>query len=387
MTFISIIIPFKKGKRYLIDCLDSLVEQNLSDEEIIIIANGIQENGIIDLIDDYGEKLNIQLQVFDEEIGAAKARNEGLKLASGQYVYFIDSDDYLYSDALSKLIDAAKKTGADFINGERINTYFIKHRFEEQLLETTPLKQNGLTDEEFSFKLLVGHHTRSMEVLSVLHALIKKDAIADTLFDEDNRYFTDYDFIVDIFDNVRSFCGVENSLYAKRESDDPINLISLNQEEKGDKFLLYCSEYEKVYNRISPLKEKKYELLIDEMLDKFYRHYYNYFAVDYARNPDEKWRTTYFDALHDILIDFNLSKLSGLRKMEMKAFQERNAKKLKSIIQLRFISHRIKEMATNYELFKQLVYLNVFNKRKLNENQIFIESFRGDFYSDNPKYI
>ena len=40
MSFISVVIPFKRGKRYLRDCLDSLVEQNLSDEEIIIIING-----------------------------------------------------------------------------------------------------------------------------------------------------------------------------------------------------------------------------------------------------------------------------------------------------------------------------------------------------------
>ena len=387
MTFVSIIIPFRKGKRYLIDCLDSLCEQNLSDEEIIIIINGNHEEGIADLINDYRQMLNVSVKVFDNPIRVARARNEGLKLAGGKYVYFIDSDDYIYSNGLSKLLGVAKKTDADFINGERINTYFIKHRFEEQLLETTPLKKGKLASEDFSFKLLVGHHTRSMEVLSVLHALIKREVIGDTLFNEDNRYFSDYEFITDIFKDINSFYGVEDALYAKRESDDPINLTSLNQEEKGDEFLLYCDEYEKVSNRISPLKEKKYKSLKEEMLGKFYKHYYNNFAVDFARNPDKKWRTAYFDALHDILADFNASKLGGLKKMEMKAFQDRNAKKLKSIIQFRFITHRVKEMATNYELFKQLVYLNFFNKQKLKENQIFIESFRGDFYSDNPKYL
>ena len=387
MSFIGIIIPFKKGKRYLKDCLDSLAEQNLKDEETIIIVNGNHEEGILELIKSYEDNLNIIIKTFEDEIGVAKARNEGLKTAQGKYVYFMDGDDYLYGDALPRLIDAALKSDADFINGERINTYFIRNRFKEQLLETTPSKQNKLSDEEYSLQLLVGTHTNSMEVLSVLHALIKRDAIGDAQFNEQNRYFSDYDFIMDIFDNINSFYGVENAIYAKRQSDDSIKLTSLNQEEKGDEFLLYCEEYNKVLDRISDLNTGKYELLKREMLNKFYRYYYDSFAVNYARNPDKKWRGQYFDELHNILAGFNANKLGLFKKMEMKAFQNNDAKKLKSFIQFRFIFNRFKQMAKSYELIKTLIYLNVFNKKPLKENQIFIESFRGDFYSDSPKYL
>lgn len=386
MCFISIIIPFQKGKRYLIDCLDSIVEQRLENEEILIVHNGNHEN-ISDLMDNYQNKLNIKVLSFNEEISVGKARNEGLKNACGKYVYFIDCDDYLYGDSLLKLINVAQQTNADFVNGERINTYFIRNRFSEQLLETNPLKKNKLTDEEYSFKLLVGHHTNSMEVLSVLHALIKKEVIGKKLFDENNRYFSDYDFMMDIFGDIESFYGVENALYAKRISDDPIKLTSLNQEEKGDNFLLYCDEYKNVLSRMSDLSNKMYSLLNEEMLDKFYREYYNDFAVNFARNPDKKWRGDYFDALHGILSQFNVNKLSFLRKKEMNAFKDKNTKKLKSIIQARFIFNRFNQMAHSYELVKQLIYLNIFNKKKINEKQILIDSFRGDFYSDSPKYL
>ena len=387
MSFISVIIPFKKGKRYLRDCLDSLSDQNLENEEIIIIINGSFEEDINDLIDSYTNKLNIIVKSFENELGVARARNEGLKIAQGKYVYFIDSDDYLYEDALSKLIDVAFKTDADFINGERINTYFIRNRFNEELLETTLLKQNKLNNEEYSFKLLIGTHTNSLEVLSVLHALIKKDVIEDVLFNEQNRYFSDYEFILNIFDNINSFHGVEDAIYAKRQSDDPIKLPSLSQEEKGDEFLLYCKEYETILDKISSLNAEKYVLLKEEMLNKFYKYYYDSFAINYARNPDNKWRKEYFDELYRILTNFNSNKLSLFKKMEMKAFQDKNTKKLKLFIQFRFIFNRFKQMAKSYELIKTLIYLNIFNKKPLNEKQIFIESFRGDFYSDSPKYL
>ena len=101
MTFLSIIIPFKKGKRYLKDCLESIREQNLSDFEIILVVNGAVEN-IDDLTSDSD---NIIVKTYADEMGVSKARNEALEMASGEYVYFIDSDDYIYKDGLSELVE------------------------------------------------------------------------------------------------------------------------------------------------------------------------------------------------------------------------------------------------------------------------------------------
>ena len=65
---------------------------------------------------------------------------------------------------------------------------------------------------EFPFLLLVGSKTNRLELMSALHSLIKRDKIT-TAFNESKRYFTDYDFMVDVVDNCNSFVGVENALY------------------------------------------------------------------------------------------------------------------------------------------------------------------------------
>ena len=175
MTFLSIIIPFKKGKRYLKDCLESIREQNLSDFEIILVVNGAVEN-IDDLTSDSD---NIIVKTYADEMGVSKARNEALEMASGEYVYFIDSDDYIYKDGLSELVECAKKTGADFINGQRIATYYIKNRFSEEFsVNNAKIMKNKYSDEEFSMRLVIGEND-NLEVLSVLHALIKRDVIGD----------------------------------------------------------------------------------------------------------------------------------------------------------------------------------------------------------------
>ena len=248
MTFISVIIPFNKEKRYLKDCLDSLANQNLQDAEVILVLNGVKED-IDDLLNEYD--LSFIIKTFKDEINVSKARNEALKIANGEYVYFIDSDDYIYKDGLSKLIGVAKSTKADFINGERINTAFIRDRFEEELEKLTEKKRpllakNKLEDDEFSFKLLVGDKTNVFEVLSSLHSLIKRQKIQDITFNESARYQSDYEFMVDVINSVGNAVGVEDAIYAKRISDDPLNLKSLNQEMGDDSFSIYAQNYKNV---------------------------------------------------------------------------------------------------------------------------------------------
>ncbi|KZX11793.1 bifunctional glycosyltransferase/CDP-glycerol:glycerophosphate glycerophosphotransferase [Methanobrevibacter oralis] len=377
MVFISIIIPFNKGKRYLKDCLESLKEQNLSDEEIILIINGNNEY-IDDLLNDYP---NIIIKYFDNEIGVAKARNEALEIATGKYIYFIDSDDYIFSNGLSKLIDVAHKTNGDFINGERINTYYIKDRFLEEFELTTPLKKKKLTNEEFSFKLVVGENTLGLELLSVLHSLIKKDKINNLRFNESKRYNSDYEFMIDVLNNCNTFFGVEDAIYAKRISDDPINLKSLNQEEKEDEFLIYCSEYKQSKNKLTN------DLIKQEMDNKLFNYYYVDFAKNFISNPNNKWRTIYFDELCELANNFNLKNINLIQKIEFKALKSKNKKIIQHLARIRINYHRTKVLIKELNRFPTFIYQKILNKRKINENKIIFESFSGNFYSDNPKYL
>lgn len=383
MTFISIIIPFDTVKRYLKDCLDSLREQNIDDCEIILVLNGAGEN-VDDLLKEYDD-LNIIIKSFDSSINVSKARNEGLKIAEGQYVYFIDSDDYIYQDALSKLIDVAQKTNADFINGERINTGFIKERFAEEIDKLAekkkyPLLKGKLSDDEFSSKLLVGDKTDDFEILSALHCLIKRDKIDDLLFDESIVYQSDYEFMVDVLNRMESFAGVENAIYAKRIRDDPINLKSLNQQMGGDKFLIYAEKFKKAIENID------IEVLRDEFASKLFKYYYSNFADNFYANPDKKWRNEYFDMLVGLMANMDFKNLSFYQKRELKALKSHDKNKLRKLLKLRINFSKLLEMDNMWRI-KAAIYYKIFNKKEINQKQIIFCSFRGDYYSDSPKYL
>lgn len=113
MTAISVIVPVYGTAAYLRPCLDSLLNQTFRDFEIIVINDGSpDESGTI--LADYQRRFPQMLHVLEQENhGISYTRNRGLREAAGEYVCFIDSDDYVAQDYLQALWSAADAAGAD----------------------------------------------------------------------------------------------------------------------------------------------------------------------------------------------------------------------------------------------------------------------------------
>ena len=99
---ISLIIPIYNVEQYLGRCLESIVKQSLFDIEIICIDDGTRDNSCT-VVDIYMKK-DYRIRLFHKENGGlSSARNEGLKYATGEYIWFIDSDDYIEENACERL--------------------------------------------------------------------------------------------------------------------------------------------------------------------------------------------------------------------------------------------------------------------------------------------
>ena len=386
MTFISIIIPCNTEKRYLRDCLDSIAEENLDDFEIILILNGVDED-IYEFLEKYNS-LNINTLHFDEEIGVAKARNIGLDNARGEYIYFIDADDYLDKNSLDKLINVARKTNADLINGGRRKTPFIRERFDEELdkMSKKLFKKNELSNMEFSIKLLIGSTRDIQELISCLHCLIKKDKISNIRFDETKKFFTDYDFMINVLENVNEFYGVEDALYAKRIRDDPVNSPSLTQEIKLNDFSIHFKQYSRIKKLLDNKKDIQFKILSSEIKRVMFKYYYYIFSHKFFKNKNKEWRTIYFDKICEISEDFN-EFVNWKSKNEIKALQNRDIKSFERFVKARFNYVYVKRILKNHWRFNVLLYDNIYNKKDVKDNQIIFTSFGGKYYSDSPKYL
>ena len=99
---VSVVIPVYKVEPYLRRCVDSVLAQTLSDLEIILVDDGSPDH-CPEICDEYASKYeNIQV-LHKPNGGLASARNAGMKMAAGKYLFFLDSDDWLDADGLEKL--------------------------------------------------------------------------------------------------------------------------------------------------------------------------------------------------------------------------------------------------------------------------------------------
>ena len=122
MKKVSIIVPVYNVEAYLEKCLDSLVNQTLKDIEIIVVNDGSPDNSQ-EIIDEYQKKYK-QIKAYKKENGGlSDARNFGIKKATGDYIAFVDSDDYIDLKMLEKMYNYAKDNSLDIVVCDTINVY------------------------------------------------------------------------------------------------------------------------------------------------------------------------------------------------------------------------------------------------------------------------
>ncbi len=110
---LSIIVPCYKVEKYLPRCLDSLVNQTLDGVEAICINDGSPDN-CLKILKDYKKKYGDKIVIIDKKNeGVWRGRMDGIKKAKGEFIGFVDSDDYVALDYAEKLYKAAKKEKAD----------------------------------------------------------------------------------------------------------------------------------------------------------------------------------------------------------------------------------------------------------------------------------
>jgi len=109
---LSVIIPVYNVRQYLARCLASIVQQNINDMEVILVNDGsTDESGI--MCDEWAKKDARIRVIHKKNEGPGYARNSGLAIATGQYVTFVDSDDYIAVDAYTKVLNRISNTDAD----------------------------------------------------------------------------------------------------------------------------------------------------------------------------------------------------------------------------------------------------------------------------------
>lgn len=195
MATVSVIIPVYKAEKYLNRCLDSLLAQTFENWIAICIDDGSPDNSGA-ILDSYADKDDRFIVIHKKNAGVSAARNDGIKKADGEYIFFMDADDWIDVDYLQHMVATAVDANADMVVSGFVsdNKYTKPIKYKKQrVLNTISQKVSGtyaLTDSYvwrylFSVKFIKKHKLKfdtkliaQEDTLFVLNAIEKSGVVA-----------------------------------------------------------------------------------------------------------------------------------------------------------------------------------------------------------------
>lgn len=223
MITISIIIPVYQAEPYICQCLNSLIHQNLEHYEVICIDDGSTDKSA-NLIKQYTQKYPFIHYYYQTNHGVSAARNYGLDKASGQYVMFVDSDDWIRPNSLKYLFRKAQQFSLDIlVYGGQASRFFDTSEWIRDAFFT----KNKLYRNNSIEALLFENGARP----SVCNKLFSHEILKGIRFAEHITISEDQAFLFSVFPKAKTVMFCEKNIYRYRIENDKsaMHQIRLNQ--------------------------------------------------------------------------------------------------------------------------------------------------------------
>lgn len=232
MPTVSIIIPAYNASLYLRECVDSVVNQDFKDWELILVDDGSTDETVTICREYASSASNISYHCQSNQ-GVSVARNRGLEMANGEFVMFIDADDLLPANSLTLFYKAyLVNKSVDLIRGEydavdgNGNWLFTSNK---KVFDKTSLYC------EDDINKFIGRYIKTEYFLWLMW--IRRSLIDKTRFIKGRTYMEDAEFLFSIFSNVRQSVYIPRVIYNYRKHEAAAS-SSLNEKRLGDIVLL-----------------------------------------------------------------------------------------------------------------------------------------------------
>lgn len=246
MAKVSVIIPIYKVEKYLSRCLDSVVNQTLDDIEIVLVDDGSPDS-CPEICDRYAKKDSRIKVIHKKNEGLGYARNSGMLIATGEYIAFLDSDDYVSKDMYEKVYSELKRTDADCC----VTGYVVKKDSGDEIHKENPLGTAVYESDDIITKVLAGmlgskpDQARDTDVgMSVWKCVYRKELLQDKgiLFPSERELISeDIIFQIRVLPQVKRVCTLSEVMYYYCENSNSQSLTKTYSKDKFDR-------YKKLYN-------------------------------------------------------------------------------------------------------------------------------------------
>lgn len=385
MKKVSIIVPVYNVEKYLERCLKSLVDQTLKDIEIIIVNDGSIDGSQI-IIDKYKSKYPDMIKSFYiKNGGAAKARNYGLNYVTGEYIGFVDSDDYISEEMFEKLYNKAKEKEADIVC---CNYYRV---IDEEKFNKKSFGNNKILKEDLFDKNIYEANLLFDEVPYLWNKIFKTEIIKDNNFKffDDLRIYEDLLFTYQAFSKANKISRVEDALYYYMVSRQE-SLTHVLTEKRFDIFKV-TEKLVKYYKEIN-----KYEEVKDALLYVVLKHIYVVLEKRTLKQEKKlklKYINKVFTFLDKEFPNWKDNMYFDLQNKDKKRYTSRFYWKLSVILGFNIIAqkNKIKRISKKALRFVFLdkpgkTYIKQ-AKKPIDEKSIFIFSQQGNNLNGNMFYL
>lgn len=301
---ISIIMSVYNVEEYLDECLKSIFTQTYTNIEVIIVNDGSTDNSI-DIINKYRQKNSNIVYIEQENKGLSEARNLGLKVAKGEYILYIDSDDYIDSNMLQLMINKIKKDNSDMV--------IIGHR---EFYDDIAGNDRDIYLDVYDDRIYTGKEVANMmlecKVMGVAwNKLYKRDKLIKENFNfESGRYTQDWYPTFKHISTLNNISFINQPLYKYRLRS------SSTTSKKNEKRL---EDYNYAVSNIINYAECSNMLFDKKSIDKFKAITFNriislYYSINYSNKSNiyKEFKKTKYN--ENNLSLFTLIKLKGINK-------------------------------------------------------------------------
>lgn len=217
---VSVIIPVYNVEKYLARCVESVINQTYDNLEIIIVNDGSTDKSL-DVCKKYKLNDNRIILIDKENGGLSSARNAGMKIATGKYILFIDSDDWIINETIRNLVQYAEKYKTDFVRfspmhaGNKMIEDGMPWEFPvERQISYGYYDKNKIINNIFK-KLLITENLTLGPIVSAALSLYSRVFLENNniYFDEDVKYSEDVIFSAKVVYNADSFYFIKDGYY------------------------------------------------------------------------------------------------------------------------------------------------------------------------------
>lgn len=437
-TLVSIIVPYYRGEGYLRDCLDSIVLQNISALEVLLVGDGCgsEAEAIV------AEYSNLDIKYLNTNApvgspaGVAIARNLGIENSIGKYILFLDSDDFLKDESLKIMLEMAEKNENAMIRARKYKTWYKRESAiadeeeKRKLLELENVGQSvkddaddeleddgtdagvintGNSDDDGVENLIKYHYGSSTALGILMPAKFVRGRYLR--FSPGFRHYSDLPFMCELCEMI-PFITCSEAVYFKRNHNDAIRMPSLTQEEcenrlgefiesfnvawtnareyleNGDEGLATLEDNAPVEGPVTG--EHIYKIRVANYLEKYICGYLVRNLTKKKHPKGLEWSLKELGMFTEFVKEVKKENIAVYNFSRRRMLRRIGNGKLKGAMRTAkfFVMNKKKRgLLGSKEQWKWNIYKRIFRKMSVKKDLYLFESFLGKTYGDSSRYI